>query len=439
VPGTVQQVPGGVGRNIAEATARILGSFPSSSSSSSSPAAPASPAAVALVSVVGDDAAGAALRASCSALLDSSGVSTAPPGVRTPTVVAVLDPGGGELAACVADAATTEAHLPPAAVAREVGRRLGVGGSGGGGRTTTTGPAVVVLDGNLSPEALLAGARAVAAAARRHQQHASSPPVALFEPVSAPKAARGAAALPWLSHASPNAGELRALAAAVAVGRSRRRSMAADGGAPLLATSAATAASRERWVARAGGRRRSGDDGTTAPPPPPPDAVMQQLREALPDAVAVLGEGLGCLILTLGELGAALLTLHRRHPLPASPAPDAADPSSLVVLVRHVPAVPGVRAVSTSGAGDCLVAGFAAGLSCLVAGGADGDGDADAEVAALALGAAAAATSVASAQNVPGGGALDVARLAPLARGLMRQVGVATVAAGRPGVVQSRL
>jgi sugar/nucleoside kinase (ribokinase family) len=398
-------VPGGVGRNIAEAAARML--------LAAAPSSAPPPAFVSLISVVGADAAGAALRASCDALapaLDASGVATAPPGARTPTVVAVLDPGGGEVAACVADATATEKHLPAERVRREVERRLGMRAHGGAG------PMVVVLDGNLSPEALMAGAKAVAAAGGGGGRTAAA--VALFEPVSAPKAARGVSALPWLAYASPNAGELQAMARALLLGQQG----VAAAAAAASSSSSSSFPWRDRWLSRA--RRRD----SSPPLPPPPDQALRLVRAALPDALPVLRAGLGCLLLTLGEHGAALLTLHG----------SAGGGGGAVLLVRHVPALPASRVASTSGAGDCLVAGFAVALSS----GAEEEQEHDPEVRALAMGAAAATRAVESERNVPcEPGVLEMERLAPLARGLAQRVGVVVLpcGGGEEGWPRSRL
>ena len=109
-PGTVRQIPGGVGRNIAEGIFRA-----------SPPGAPPP----FLLSVVGDDLAGGALLEAWRNLghtLSAAGVRVCA-GAATPAVAAVLD-AGGEAAAGVADCDTVEAFLdPPWIRARRAHRR----------------------------------------------------------------------------------------------------------------------------------------------------------------------------------------------------------------------------------------------------------------------------------------------------------------------------
>ena len=111
-----------------------------------------------------------------------------------------------------------------------------------------------------------------------------------------------------------------------------------------------------------------------------PNAAVQgwtgpaELAELRPHLSALLHEGVGSIVLTLGGLGAALctLSLDRRS-----------------ILVHHAPALPATVA-NCSGAGDCLVAGF---MHALLRGCDDAQ--------ALAWGVAAAKAAVESDTNVP--------------------------------------
>jgi len=141
-PGTTTLAPGGVGRNIAEALARL-----------------GTPTA--LVAAVGTDAFGdRVLEATATAGVDTSGVRRT--AERTGTYTAVLD-ADGELVAAVADMAATE-ELSPADVdaAAEV----------------IAGARLVVLDGNLAAATLVRAAELAQAAGVR----------VVVEPVSVPKA-----------------------------------------------------------------------------------------------------------------------------------------------------------------------------------------------------------------------------------------------------------
>jgi sugar/nucleoside kinase (ribokinase family) len=175
-PGRARASFGGVGRNVAHALA-LLGSR------------------VALVSAVGDDAAGAALRAHARAAgVDVSGVRVVG-GAATARFVAVLGP-DGDLAASVADMAVLDT-LGEAAAEQGGAPLLGAAALRGAG--------MLVLDGNLPPAALCAAMRAASA---------EGVPVFL-EPTSVPKAAAAAAVpgvLAGLHYTSPNLLELRAMA-----------------------------------------------------------------------------------------------------------------------------------------------------------------------------------------------------------------------------------
>lgn len=399
VPGVVRQVPGGVGRNIAEAAAHLMaldaagaaGASASGRRSASTAAASSSDSTAAmqqqqqrrrpnsgvmLITVLGRDAAGDALARHCAALgfpaaglvragdsegtynssggstdssgsggTDSSGASAA----RTATVSIVFDR-GGEVAASVADVGVVEAHLTPALVARfeaDVARAR-----------------LVVIDGNLSEAAAAAAARAAAA---------GGAPV-LFEPISAPKAARCAGLLSDLAYITPNGEELLAIAAEV---RRRQRRM----------QSGQQQQSVQQHEQQQHGGQQQQQQGSSLPAE---TSAARALARLAPAAAEVLAAGAGCILLTLGAHGAALLELEGG----SSSGRGAGSSTRRTVVARHIPAAPAaVRSVS--GAGDCLAAGFAAALAR----------GAPPEVA-LAEGTLAAKAAVESAANVPARGAL---------------------------------
>jgi pseudouridine kinase len=145
----VKQVPGGVGRNIAEAVASL-------SEAGLQPA---------IISAVADDPAGCTLLAACRQQgIDTSGI-TVVRGKATPTVSIIFDR-SGEVAACVADVELLELEVTSSALQRHAGLIQSAG--------------MLVIDGNMAAEAVQAACRIARAA---------GVPV-LFEPVSAPKAAR---------------------------------------------------------------------------------------------------------------------------------------------------------------------------------------------------------------------------------------------------------
>ena len=257
------QVPGGVARNIAHTMAALQ---------------PSAARRLLLLSAVGHDAAAELLLRSLEEVgLPSRGVRRCE-GLRTATVAAVFSP-EGEIAACVADCDTITTAVDAAFLAAF--------------RADIAGAALVILDANLSPEAMAAAAAA-----------AGSRPL-WFEPVSAPKAARVVALLApgraSLAYASPNAGELVAMASALRGG--------GRGGGPARAESAF----------------RTADDALVA-------------LEA--DIRTVLHAGVERVVLKLGPLGVLLCSAGRRLHLPA----------------------PAAAVVCTSGAGDSLVAGAATAL-----------------------------------------------------------------------------
>ena len=183
-PGAVLQNPGGVGRNIAEGLARLVGD--------------AGPAPL-LISAVGDDVAGRVLIDAWRALGgDTRGVRVCT-GASTPVVATVLDH-DGEVAASVADTLTAETGLDADWIAKHADAV---------GRAT-----VLVLDGNCAESTIAAAVdsaeRVVGPWANGEQK-----PLVWFEPVSVAKSIRATNVLAKLDFVSPNAGECRAMANAV--------------------------------------------------------------------------------------------------------------------------------------------------------------------------------------------------------------------------------
>ena len=183
-PGAVLQNPGGVGRNIAEGLARLVGD--------------AGPAPL-LISAVGDDIAGRVLIDAWRALgADTRGVRVCT-GASTPVVATVLDH-DGEVAASVADTLTAETGLDADWIAKHADAV---------GRAT-----VLVLDGNCAESTIAAAVdsaeRVVGPWANGEQK-----PLVWFEPVSVAKSIRATNVLAKLDFVSPNAGECRAMANAV--------------------------------------------------------------------------------------------------------------------------------------------------------------------------------------------------------------------------------
>ncbi|KAG2450845.1 hypothetical protein HYH02_004679 [Chlamydomonas schloesseri] len=275
VPGTVRQVPGGVGRNMAEALSRLL---------------PAAAPAPVFISLVGDDTAGAFLTASLRRLrLDLTHMLTCQ-GAPTPCVSAVMDR-GGEVAACVADVVAVETHLTPERLAESVDQIKQA--------------CLVLAEANLSAAALEYVCRTAAAA---------RVPVFL-EPVSVPKATRLARSLPYATFVSPNAGELLSMADEV-----RRQA-----GLPLLprpqlpddspaastpATGASGGSSSSSSIdVGSGSGAASRGDASGADAGRDPDPVVELLRQLTAFAEVVLLQGTLGVVLTLGSLGAALITL----------------------------------------------------------------------------------------------------------------------------------
>lgn len=344
-----------------------------------------------LLSAVGADAAGEALLASCAERgIDASRVEVVGGAHGTAQVAAVID-ARGEIAAAVADVAIVEARLTPGWVRARA--------------PLLAAARLVVLDANLGAAALEAAAGAAAAAGVR----------VLLEPVSVSKAGRCAGALRHALAVTPNAEELVALAdaAAAAAGRPplprpppQASSSDGDGGGrgegelaaaaaahltALLSHAAAVldAGARE-WAQAAAADRRPPGRGPLAPERPTYPSTLSAV-DAPPRA------GVGAIVLTMGPLGAAVLT---RRPGTVRGA----------VAAAHVPALP-ARVVALTGGGDALVAGMAVGLL-----------RGQALEAALCLGVGMATAAVGSARNVPDAPALSGLRdaAAAAARGLRR-------------------
>ncbi|GFR48532.1 hypothetical protein Agub_g10428, partial [Astrephomene gubernaculifera] len=293
VPGKVRQVPGGVGRNLAEALSGLL---------------PPHRAAPLFVSLVGDDTAGAALTASLRKLrLDLTHLVTHP-GATTPCVSAVLDR-TGEVAACVADVGAVEQLLTPGRLAAC--------------RQQIQQACMVLAEANLSSEALLYVSRTAALA---------RVPVFL-EPVSVPKATRLAPSLPYATFVSPNAAELISLADEVrrSAGLPLLPRPSLPGDPPSLpAFSGSGGGSADHGGSGGDGSGGSNGSGSGAEPAHchaeaaaaaaaggggvmlvgvVPEPVVELLRQLAGFAEAVLSQGTSCVVLTLGSLGSALVNL----------------------------------------------------------------------------------------------------------------------------------
>lgn len=339
VPGSIVLAPGGVGRNMAAAAARLLATG----------GAQPKPGPVALVSAVGDDALGSAVLASLPAagLGGSAATVAVVRGGTTPAVSTLLD-GGGEVAASVADfeggggsdnaGVLATALGSPAAVSTAL-RRAGVGAA-----------TLIAADGNLPPLSLAA-------------LHASAGRVDLFEPVSVAKAWRAIVGGVQVGLATPNAAELRAMARGAAGGM--------DGDDAAAATTTTSTSSSD---------------------------VRAAVAALAPAARALLhSRWARGLVVTLGDRGAVYLTCEGEGSgLPIGPGAGPPPPTLGPLRACHVPALGGVVAVSTVGAGDAL----AGGLLAAAAAGAGVE-------AALGLGASAAAQVVAAAEAAP---PLDVRR-----------------------------
>lgn len=111
-----------------------------------------------------------------------------------------------------------------------------------------------------------------------------------FEPVSAPKSRRAAAALPLLRYISPNAEELRAMAEALAPLPGQAHARARSGMAGIAGPGSQT------QIALAGG-------GLS-------DEARIAIKQLLPHLGTVLTAGVECVVLTLGHLGATLCRLR---------------------------------------------------------------------------------------------------------------------------------
>jgi len=330
----VRLSPGGVGRNIAAGAACILRGVLGARRGGRVPAR----APVHMLSAVGQDALGRSLVESLRGAGVYPDLVQRVAGARTDIVAATLRP-DGEVAVCVADVGLGERAVLPGAVARCAGTVLRRG-------------AVVVLDANLSAATLAAAARLAR----------SLGCVVLAETVSVAKALRlTREALRHCDLATPNVAELRAMAA-----RLREEAPPAGGARP-------PGPPRGGALTAATGGPGAGPDGGEA------EGLLRSLAD---DLGTVLSTGLGAVLVTMGEAGAALC---RRG------AGEGAGAGGDAVRCVVSPAVPVAGVRSLVGAGDSLVAGVAAAL----ASGWSGD------ALVLACGAVAASRSVASEDNVP--------------------------------------
>ncbi len=158
------------------------------------------------------------------------------------------------MAACVADVSDLEAHLDPHTITRALRSVL----CGCSETTPATAPAaLLVVEANLSEASLLAACRL-----------ASDQGIAvILEPVSPPKSVRTVASLRHVAWVTPNANELRAMAAEVC----RRHSLCLD----ALCSSAVVV---------------SASDATS-----PTAALPSALHSLAPHAAAVLCQGVCCI------------------------------------------------------------------------------------------------------------------------------------------------
>ena len=311
----MRQIPGGVGRNIAEGIFRA-----------SPPGAPPP----FLLSVVGDDLAGGALLEAWRNLghtLSAAGVRVCS-GAATPAVAAVLD-AGGEVAAGVADCDTVEAFLDPPWIQAHAARIAAA--------------RVVVLDGNCAPAALAAAVAAARAPA--------TPPPPRLDAAFLNKKARhssGSSRYPWRR---PRA-------------CSRRASRARWTSCPPTSRSCGP------WRAPRGARRRRADDDAENELDDENENESPWNDATRDDVDALLDAGIGSVVLTLGALGVVLCrregTNHEEEERHVEDVEGASREKKRAPFARTlgVPALPpsaGVR--SLVGAGDALVAGSAAALA----------------------------------------------------------------------------
>ena len=275
VPGKVQQVHGGVGRNIAEGLSYLMGSnYPPPI----------------FVSVLGDDAAGRSIMTRLLQLrLDVSNSVLFLKDVTTPSVLCALDK-DGDVATCVADCSSIEMSFT-----REIASNLVLQAI-----SSSISPiSILVVEANLSEEALTA---VCAIAVGSHIR-------VFFEPVSVAKSLRSLPVLDTLSFIKPNEAECRAI------------------GLEL--------------------RRRRGRELQ-----PIQDQGQDKIKNLIPFAAEVLSAGTSTVVLTMGNEGAALLTLKSKR-----------DQLLTLEIIRMAALhLNSDEIKSTNGAGDSLVASMIASL-----------------------------------------------------------------------------
>jgi pseudouridylate synthase len=279
-PGTVRQSFGGVGRNVAEVAARLVGSSGSGTLSGALPPV--------LFTAIGPEPHGAALAAHNTAVGVAtvnvagdrgSGGSGSAPGVRTSVYAATLDE-RGDLLAAVADMSGFDA-ITPAALGLGDGSSSAAAAGGSpsllallapppGGADPGAVPPLLVVDGNVPAATTAALAEAAAAATAAGAPVVWDVPV-LYEPTSVAKCVRGLDSLHLLTAVKPNRHEVLAMAAEW---RRRLGLVATDEDGNVVEDGDSSAAadkktaggkSKQQQPARAGGkkggRRPSSADG----------------------------------------------------------------------------------------------------------------------------------------------------------------------------------
>eukprot|EP00892_Ulva_mutabilis_P006341 jgi/Ulvmu1/4079/UM019_0057.1 len=293
VPGQVNELPGGVARNICDALIRLL-----------------PPEDVELVAVVGSDAAALAL-------VDAwrqRGASTA--GIRmhvkARTATVALTMHDGEIVAGVADTGIVEEELSSEWITERMHANADC--------------RIVLLDANLHHKTLSTMARDCWQKGR----------IVVVDPVSVTKAIRCVPCLHYIDVIKPGLQELHAMSCELRRKRNKP---------PIIPPQSAAACKLLHTSAPADARH------------------IEVLSGALLHVWDLLCEGVGALLLSLGADGCAACQLvhaaeaRRRVPLSRL---HHHNPQAVLAVV-HIPPMP-CKPVSTTGAGDCLVAGTLCGL-----------------------------------------------------------------------------
>ncbi|GAX79447.1 hypothetical protein CEUSTIGMA_g6888.t1 [Chlamydomonas eustigma] len=310
VPGKVRQIPGGVGRNIAECLSCMI----------KSPA----PAPV-LATFLGDDAAGQALLSHLRSLRLNLSLTLIKHGMPSPCVAVAFDK-SGEVAACVADVASIEQHFTPEAVIQLLSSHelkiqapssssvkvatkdlpptpsIGADSIVPGAIAplpSSAPPPLLVVEANLTAESVLAACR---------WAHARHVPI-FMEPVSVPKAVRCVLSLHLITYIKPNAGELISIADAI---REQQ-------GLPALPRPQLSDPDHEP-APSSSGRPEHSEKGQAIMPSDHSikmhkDAglgIPSDIQQLVPFAGILLSTGLRYIVLTLGGQGAALMMMSQQ-------------------------------------------------------------------------------------------------------------------------------